>query len=203
MILRGLFFGIRLGFIMASLAVLWVLGLIIFTQRIPMAPQDFTTKTGGIVVFTGGNARLKEGFLLLEQGMAPRLLISGVNPDATLMDLTKAANIKPSFSKNQVTLGFHAEDTIENAKEAADWANKYHMNSLRLVTSNYHMPRSLLEIHQELPHVHIIPHPVVADAFKHKKWWADQKTILNVIREYNKYLFALGRYTITTLERML
>lgn len=202
MILRGIFFGLRLGVIITSLVLLWVIGLIIFTQRIPMSPQDTTTLTDGIVIFTGGNARLTEGFLLLEKGMAPRLLISGVHPKATLSDLKKIAHVTAPISARDVTLGFQALNTIENAQETGEWARKHDMKSLRLVTSNYHMPRSLLELHQDIPHIHVIPHPVVGESFKHEKWWLDEKTIMTVIKEYNKYLFALLRYPITTLGNL-
>lgn len=203
MILRGLFFGIRLGAVLLGLGVLWLGGLVLFTQRIPMGPQDTSTKTDGIVVFTGGKARLREGFVLLQEGYAPKLLISGVNKDATLKDLKSAAKVDFPLPQHQITLDFQADDTIENADEAAKWAIKHDMKSLRLVTSNYHMPRSLLELHQELPNVEIIPHPVVAKSFHMSKWWLDREVMMNVLREYNKYLFALLRYPVEMIERKI
>lgn len=203
MILRGLFFGIRLGVVLLGLAALWFGGLVLFTQRIPMAPQDTQTKTDGIVVFTGGKARLYMGFVLLHEGYAPKLLISGVNKDATLNELKSAAKVDFQVPEYQVTLDFQADDTIENATEAAKWALKNHMKSLRLVTSNYHMPRSLLELHQELPDMEIIPHPVVAKSFQKSKWWLDREVMMNVVREYNKYLFALMRYPVEMIERKI
>lgn len=203
MILRGLFFGIRLGVVLLSLLLLWLGGLVLFTQRIPMGPEDVHTKTDGIVVFTGGKARLYAGFLLLHEGYAPQLLISGVNKDATLNDLKLAAKVEFPIPQNQITLDFQADDTIENASEAAKWALNHHMKSLRLVTSNYHMPRSLLELHQELPDVEIIPHPVAAKSFHRSKWWLDREVMMNVLREYNKYLFALIRYPVELIEKKI
>ena len=203
MILRGLFFGVRLGFVLLGLAVLWLGGLVVFAQRIPLQPQDLTSQTDGIVVFTGGYARLRMGFTLLHKGYAPRLLISGVHKDATLSDLVGVSKINFPVLEDQVTLDFQADDTIDNADEAAKWARAHHMKSLRLVTSNYHMPRSYLELHHELPDVKIIPHPVAAQSFRKSKWWLDREIMLNVVKEYNKFLFALMRYPVEAIEKRI
>ena len=48
---------------------------------------------------------------------------------------------------------------------------KERFTSLRLVTANYHMPRSLLEFRRAMPALHIVPHPVFPDNFKRDDWW--------------------------------
>ena len=74
--------------------------------------------------------------------------------------------------------------------------NKF--KSLRLVTSNYHIKRSLLEFQQQMPSKEIIPHPVFTNNFTLKSWWRSSSTAKLILLEYNKYLaikiaYLLGR----------
>ncbi len=45
-------------------------------------------------------------------------------------------------------------------------------HSLRLVTANYHMPRSLLEFARAMPDIEIVPHPVFPEISRGPHWWA-------------------------------
>jgi uncharacterized SAM-binding protein YcdF (DUF218 family) len=155
---------------------------------IPSAPLDTRTTTDGIVIFTGGKTRLKVALDLFEQNKGQYLLISGVNPDSTLPQVIE----KLPFP-SRVTLGFEALNTVGNAQETAVWARAHHIKTLRLITSNYHMPRSLFELQHTLPEVEIFPHPVVRSSFLTPKWWLDSETLRLVIQEYNKFLFSLMR----------
>ena len=47
-----------------------------------------------------------------------------------------------------------------NAAETAAWMSRQGYTSLRIVTSNWHMPRSLLEFRETMPDVRLIPNPV-------------------------------------------
>ncbi|MEK9860480.1 MAG: YdcF family protein, partial [Alphaproteobacteria bacterium] len=59
-----------------------------------------------------------------------------------------------------------AVDTIGNAKEADDWANRHHLQTLILVTADYHMPRALVLFHQHMPQRQIIPHAVATPSLQ-------------------------------------
>jgi uncharacterized SAM-binding protein YcdF (DUF218 family) len=65
--------------------------------------------------------------------------------------------------------------------------------SLRLVTANYHMPRSLLEFRHAMPDLEIVPHPVFPENFKQDEWWLWSRSASLVASEYSKYLIALLR----------
>jgi len=104
---------------------------------------------------------------LFQQKKAQYLLISGVNPESTLPQ-----TIEQMANKAHITLGYDALDTIGNAEETAAWVSTYRIKTLRLITSNYHMPRSLFELRYLLPTVEIISHPVVSTSFLKSKWWA-------------------------------
>jgi len=177
---------------------LWLIGLILFTRMIPSAPLDTISRTGGIAIFTGGKTRLNVALELFQQEKGQYLLVSGVNPDSTLHE-----RVNQMPNKSYITLGYDALDTFGNAEETAGWVALHHIKTVRLITSNYHMPRSLFELRYLLPTVKIIPHPVVGKSFLKPKWWLDLSTLCLVVQEYNKFLFALIRRPIKDLQKTL
>ena len=84
-------------------------------------------------------------------------------------------------------------DLVVTPEKTAEWARREGIGSLRLVTANYHMPRSLIEFRRALPGVAIVPHPVFPDRFKDREWWRWPGTLALMVREYDKYLLALAR----------
>jgi len=193
-----LLYSLRLLTILAIGGGLWCVGLILFTGIIPSAPPLFIKPTEGIVIFTGGKTRLKVALDLFQQEKGQYLLISGVNRESTLPQ-----TIEKIPNHSQITLDYNAVDTYGNAGETARWVEQYHIKTLRLITSNYHIPRSLFELRYLLPRVEIIPHPVVGKSFLNPKWWLDPSTLSLVIEEYNKFLFALIRRPIKDLQQVL
>jgi uncharacterized SAM-binding protein YcdF (DUF218 family) len=67
------------------------------------------------------------------------------------------------------------------------------LRSLRLVTANYHMPRSLLEFGRAMPDVAIVPNPVFPGISRDKRWWLRPASLALALIEYDKYLVALAR----------
>lgn len=92
-----------------------------------------------------------------------------------------------------IDIGYAAENTLGNAREAAAWARFYHFNTLLVVTARYHMPRSLSEFHEALPGVALIPYPIDPESIP-KDWWRRGAASWRAIRllhgEYAKYLAA-------------
>lgn len=195
---RFLLYSLRLLIVVAIGGGAWLTGLILFTHIIPSAPLDATSTTDGIVIFTGGKTRLNVALELFQQKKASYLLISGVNPESTLPQ-----TVNQMADKSQITLGYNALNTLGNAEETAAWVGTHHIKTLRLITSNYHMPRSLFELRYLLPTIKIIPHPVVGKSFLKSKWWLDPPTLHLVIQEYNKFLFALIRRLIKDVQATL
>jgi uncharacterized SAM-binding protein YcdF (DUF218 family) len=191
----------RLAGALLLLLLIWLGGLIYFTTLIPDSVADATTTTDGIVVLTGGSDRLHEGLQLLADGKAKRLLISGVYHEASLDDLLREGRVDLSQPLRDccITAGYRAGNTLGNATEAAAWAAANDIHSLRLVTADYHMPRSLLEFSHALPGTLIVPHPVFPEEVKSKEWWLWPGTAGLVISEYHKYLAALMRSWIDRL----
>lgn len=185
--------------ILVALYLVYIIGFVYFTSAIPMHPAPLATAPQGIVVFTGTRARLQEGFNLLRRHPSAYLLISGVNEGTEksyLMEVTKIPCCPP---KDHVTLDYVAQDTTQNAIETARWAKRMKFDDLCLITSNYHMPRSLLELSHYAPELKIIPHPVVAKSFQNSTWWKDKKMLGTVFGEYNKFLWAWVRFKFESL----
>lgn len=172
---------------------LWGWGLNRFADSIPRSVADAQRKTDAIIVLTGGTLRLETGFELLSRQTAEKLLVSGVDKSVPIDEILKLTGLTPEDVECCVTLGYMAEDTGSNASESASWIRANHIASIRLVTSGYHMPRSLLEFRDAMPDLEIVPHPVFPEHVMIDEWWRRPGTAGLVVGEYNKYLLAALR----------
>lgn len=132
-------------------------GFVWFVFAVP-GPADVAQKTDGVAVLTGGPGRTARGLQVMQADSAKRMLISGVDRVATPEEVRLAAGISPDMFRCCVDLGFVAEDTRSNAAEVASWVRLHRLQSVRLVTASFHMPRARAEIAARLgPGVRIVP----------------------------------------------
>lgn len=185
----------RIGAALILLAGLWGAGLFRYADAIPVTVAQPDLKTDAIVVLTGGSGRLDEGLALLERGLADRLFISGVYKGVDMKNLLEAYRENPDDLNCCVAIG-HAEDTISNAAETAQWARENDIHSLRLVTSAYHMPRSVQEFEYAMPDMLLVEHPVFPAHVKQEDWWAWPGTTGLIVGEYNKFMMAWARHRV-------
>ena len=89
-----------------------------------------------------------------------------------------------------VELGFEAKDTRGNAVETAEWIKSRKARTILLVTSNYHMPRSLFELCRLMPDIKIITYPVVSDTLMLDTLWQWPGSLKLLWTEYHKLLIA-------------
>ncbi len=171
----------------------WLLGLWRFAGAIPASVADPNTKTDAIVVLTGGSKRVDKGLQLLAEGKAKKLFVSGVYRGVDVTALLRVSRQEPESLTCCIALGHSADNTEGNARETAAWMTQQGFRSLRLVTANYHMPRSLLEFARAMPEIKIIPNPVFPAFMTEGPWWRSRAAAAMVVSEYNKYLFALVR----------
>lgn len=179
-------------------AVLWtgVLGFVLFAANVMRPPVTAEEKADGIVVLTGGQQRIAEGARLLKSGYGARLLISGVNTRTGQSDLIRLSGLDAKMFNCCVDLGYTALNTIGNASETQTWANAHQYRSLIVVTSNYHMPRTLVELSRTLPHVRLVPHIVTPATFDTEAWWLSPVTMRNLFAEYVKFLPSAARFAL-------
>jgi uncharacterized SAM-binding protein YcdF (DUF218 family) len=183
--------------ILAVLAALWSGGLIAFSRSIPETVVDRTTPTDAIIVLTGGSKRLATGLNLVTNGLAVRVLVSGVHRDVEIEQLLQNGPKVGQDLRCCVDAGHGALDTAGNASESAAWMRRHGFRSLRLVTASYHMPRSLLEFRHAMPEAIVIPHPVFSDDVKIDAWWQWPGTASLIVREYNKFLLSWARQIVS------
>jgi uncharacterized SAM-binding protein YcdF (DUF218 family) len=167
----------------------YVLGFIAFAATLPGRPPGFP-RADAVVTLTGGDSRLDTAARLLEHGAAKRLLVTGVHPSITKPEIKKLAHGGGRFDCC-ADLDFAAEDTRENAVQAATWMRAHGFNSLILVTANYHMPRSLAEFHAAMPNVQLVAYPVEPEGANWRHWWRNPHTVRLLQAEYTKYLASL------------
>lgn len=186
-----------LGWLVGTVGiVLWIFafGFIVFAVEVMHAPKLNGESADGIIVLTGGELRIKEGFRLLDEGLGRRLLITGVHPRTRKADIARIAGGAPAGLDCCVDLGYEALNTRGNADEAKAWAQKHKFKSLIVVTASYHMPRSLMELTGRMPEIDFIPHPVFPEGFRDSEWWLDAGTSRVLFSEYVKLLPAAVRH---------
>ena len=178
----------------------WIAGFLSYADTLPATVEDSTSPSEAIVVLTGGTSRINTGLGLLFNGTADKLFISGVYKGVEVRELLESHQAAPEKVACCIVLGYQADDTRGNAAETRQWVRANNVGSLRLVTSAYHMPRSLLEFRHSMPEVKIIPHPVFPPHVKQQDWWLWPGSRGLIFSEYNKYLLAQFRIWMTQLS---
>ena len=170
-----------------------VLGFVGFLARLHNTETTPERKADGIVVLTGGASRVSDGIELLAAGYGKRLLISGVHPTSTMGEISRSVQEGQALFACCVDLDRSAVSTRGNASETRRWAHERGFKSLIVVTSNYHMPRALVELSHAMPHVALIPYAVVGEKWRDEPWWKNGATFRLVLSEYVKYIAAGAR----------
>jgi uncharacterized SAM-binding protein YcdF (DUF218 family) len=131
-----------------------------------------------IVVLTGGQGRLREALSLLQNQKGKELLISGTFAQSTIDDILSANEISdfPEAYKSRIRLDPGSQRTVENVQEIRRVIERDQFQSVLVVTSNYHMKRTLWLLEEELARkpaikVDLIPYPVSSPNFEVVSWW--------------------------------
>ena len=177
-----------------------VAGFLLFASRIPTDEPAAIGNADGMVVLTGGTERVADAMRLLRGGHAHRLLITGVGRDASGPDIARRSAESIRLIQCCVDLGYAAQNTAGNAAEAARWAREHGIRgSIIVVTSNYHMPRALVEMHRRFSTHELLPYPVVPERLRGHRWWNDPELARLVAAEYFKYLYASVRAAVAPI----
>ncbi|MEX0809562.1 MAG: YdcF family protein [Dongiaceae bacterium] len=183
----------RLFWFLLVLVLLWFGGFLAFIAALPETADAPDRKTDAIVALTGGAQRVAEAMRLMAEGSGQRLLVTGVHDDVLLPELVAQL---PDGGSDPATaavieccvdLGYVARDTSGNARETAAWMHEHGFTSLRLVTADYHMPRSLLLMRCAMPDVEILAHPVFPQNATGRGWFENANAFAIAAAEYVKY----------------
>ncbi|QDW41169.1 YdcF family protein [Bradyrhizobium sp. KBS0727] len=177
--------------VVATLAIVFVgsvVGFVAFLAQLRGVETQPARNADGIVVLTGGSSRVSDAMELLAGGYGKRLLISGVHPTNAASDISRSLPDNQSLLGCCVDLDRSAINTRSNAAETRRWARERGFKSLIVVTSNYHMPRAIVEMSHAMPDVTLIPFAVVGDKWRDEPWWTSGATFRLLLSEYAKYV---------------
>jgi len=162
---------------------IWIKDLYQFSQIIrsseALSPLDNdSSDVDLVVVLTGGQGRFKAGLELLKRFPDAALLVSGAETYVTLDDVLRANDVM-DLSENErsrIWLGKFSRNTVENAIEVREVAEKIEAKKILLVTSSYHVRRALELLKRELAksplkNPKIYYHPVESPNFPKTGWW--------------------------------
>ncbi len=167
-----------------------------FVESVPRKEVTLAGSADGIVVLTGGAARIPDAIELLASGHGKRLLITGVHRSTSSRELARLVPRYERLLACCVDLDHSAVNTVGNAAETRRWVKDQGFASLIVVTSGYHMPRSMAELSRQLPDVRLIAYPVVTEKMRDDEWWDSLPTARLLIFEYLKYVYAQIRMRI-------
>ena len=188
--------------VVATLAVLFVAtaaGFIVFLSQLRGVEIKPARNADGIVVLTGGSSRVSDAMELLAGGYGKRLLISGVHPTNAASDISRSLPDNQSLLGCCVDLDRSAVNTRSNAAETRRWVRERGFKSLIVVTSNYHMPRAIVELSHAMPDIALIPFSVVGDKWRDEPWWTSGATVRLLLSEYAKYVAAELRVRLANI----
>ena len=141
--------------------------------------------TEGIAVLTGGKGRIAKGIKLFKSSPGSYLIISGVDKKIKNIDIIPIELLK----NNRVFIDRKSETTIDNSKAIIKWANQYRIGNIRIITSDYHMPRSMLILLRKSKSINFYADPVISDIHSRDTWISNSKLLIFLIEEYLKFLF--------------
>src|SRR3954451_17114646 len=188
--------------IVAALAIVFVgaaIGFVGFLSQLRAIEVNPSSKADGIVVLTGGSSRVSDAMELLAGGYGKRLLISGVHPTNAASDISRSLPDNQSLLHCCVDLDRSAVNTRSNAVETRRWARERGFKSLIVVTSNYHMPRAIVELSHAMPDRKLIPFSVRGDKWRDEPWWTSDTPLRLLLSEYAKYVAAEVRVRVAGL----
>lgn len=174
---------------LASVVVAALAGFVAFASQLQFTEIRPGRTADGIVVLTGGSSRVSDAVELLAAGYGKRLLISGVHRSNGASDISRSVPESEVWLGCCVDLDRSAVNTRSNAAETKRWVHERGFRSLIVVTSNYHMPRAIVEMSYAMPDIELIPYTVVTGG----------ATLRLMLSEYVKYVAAELRVGLSRL----
>ena len=129
--------------LLAILAVAWALGFAVFMLAMPGALEGSTTDA--IVVPTGARGGSIAGSTCCAATRRSGCW-SRVAPGVDAAVLAKEYHAPAALFACCIDLGGEAVDTRSNAEETVGWVREHRYTSVRLVTSDWHLPRARMEL---------------------------------------------------------
>jgi uncharacterized SAM-binding protein YcdF (DUF218 family) len=164
--------------LVSFVVLLYAVGFVLFAFTLGRPAPATAAATDAAVVLTGGSGRIEHAVDVVRDGKAKRLLVAGADPSVTKADLTRRIPDSGKLIKCCVDLGSESVDTRTNAEEAQRWLSQHRFQSVRLITSDWHMRRARYEFDKVLGS----KYRLVTDGVR------TEPSFLTLFGEYNKYV---------------
>ena len=168
-----------------------------FKDNILSFEKHHNKESSNIVILTGGTNRIKDGLKIIEGFRKEnknnyKILVSGTGTGFTKNSLKKklGPNFNPKLIQCCIDLDSVSKNTFTNASETFKWAKKNDIKEFILITSNYHMPRAILEFENIMPNLKIYTYTITPDRHEIENWLSSYQTFGLVFTEYFKYIVA-------------
>lgn len=171
--------GIGLPFVWSIVALLSFIGQIQVSHRPPGERAD------AIVVLSGDPERMPVALSLLKNRFGRRILFAGQDNSEELKYV--AAN--PSLACC-IDFDSTSKNTVEDAIVVQRWVLARRVRSLILVTTDYHVPRAMIELRRVLPETHIRPFGVETRAFDLSMIWQKSGMARRFLSQFIKFAAA-------------
>lgn len=165
---------------------LWLTGIFDFLRKIEFQNFSFNESSDGIAVLTGGKGRINLGLELINKHKNIKLIISGVDKKVSMQTILPDNLV----NKSEITLDRVSESTFQNAIVISEWIKKNNLTNITVITSYYHIPRTMLLLEVLSPNQNFYPYPVKKInankvSFKEKFLYYSF-----LAQEYMKYIFS-------------
>lgn len=135
-------------------------------------PSPSGPPADAILVLTGGENRIAEGYRAWRKGMGKHLFILGAGREATLERILPGMPRLSPEERERLHIEGWSENTLENAFSARTQALDHGFARVILVTSRYHLARAHLALRTSLPaRIGISVIPVASDWKGVRGWW--------------------------------
>ena len=171
-------------YICLLIILLLIYGFVVFLKKIHYNQASFNYQTDGIAVLTGGKGRINLGLELFNKNRNLKLIISGVDKKVSDKSIIPN-NLK---NKSSITIDKISESTYENAQIINEWTSKYKLQNVTIITSYYHMPRSMMLIQSFTPTINFYAYPVEKKISNKISFKENILYYFFITEEYVKYL---------------
>ena len=184
-------------FLLTSIFTLFFIELNNFKKNILSLTKYNNIESPNIVILTGGANRIKDGLKIIQdfknsKNINYKILVSGTGMGFTKSSLKK--KLGPNFNSQLIQccidLDGVSKNTLTNASETFKWTSKNDIKEFILITSNYHMPRAILEFKNVMPNLKIYTYAITPKKHDIENWLSSYQTFSLVFTEYCKFIIA-------------
>ena len=166
--------------------VFFSLGFVSFFSQIKNYNVSNNYNYQGIAVLTGGKGRIAKGIEVFRNNPESYLIISGVDKKVAIEDILP----KDFLVNPKIFIDKKSETTIDNVNEIVNWSLKNKISDVIVITSDYHMPRTMLILTKKGEGLNFSSYPVTSSIDLDENFLKDTKTLKFLLEEYFKYILS-------------